>query len=80
MRRYIYKESLLKIDNFITIISSLGKGVLLGIGIGASLFGVLFMALAFNQDQSLNIGALVATLSGSACILIALNSKNLPTE
>jgi len=66
----------MKTDNFINIISSVGKGILIGLGIGAALFGVLFMALSFNQDQPLNVGALVATLSGSVCILMALNTKH----
>ena len=64
----------MKTDRIMNLISKVGKGILIGIGIGTALFGVFFMASSFTQESPLNIAALVATLAGSFCILLALKS------
>ncbi|MEP1555024.1 MAG: hypothetical protein ABJJ44_20330 [Paraglaciecola sp.] len=68
----------MKVESFMNIISNLGKGILMGVGMGASLFGVLLMAISFNQNQSENIGGLVAILVGVSCLLMALKVKGKP--
>ncbi|MEP2654001.1 MAG: hypothetical protein ABJH06_18645 [Paraglaciecola sp.] len=65
----------MKVESFMNIISNLGKGILMGVGIGASLFGGVLMAISFNQNQSVNIGGLVAILVGVSCLLMALKVK-----
>ncbi|WP_157465870.1 hypothetical protein [Colwellia sp. TT2012] len=54
--------------------------MLCGLGIGTTLFGLLFLVLSFRNDQQFNIGALVAIISGSICIFMALNLKTKTVE
>lgn len=63
----------MKSDKLLKILLSVSKGILIGIGVGAALFGILFLAISFRQDQSFNLGALIAVLAGSSCIFITLN-------
>ena len=53
------------------MVSLVGRGGLAGLGIGASLYGILFLYMAFKQGNGLNIAALVAVLAGCTCIAIA---------
>ncbi|MER2492750.1 hypothetical protein [Catenovulum sediminis] len=64
----------------ITLINAAGKGFLGGLGVGAVLFGFLFLSLSFSKGQSLNIGALAAIASGLACVFMALKFKKIPLK
>jgi hypothetical protein len=69
----------MNVNKLVDLITSLGKGLRMGIGIGCSLLGISLLSFSYANEQELNIAAFVAILSGSACILFSLNSskKNL---
>lgn len=66
------KGSVMQLGEFEYLLSQVGKGILIGLGIGAAFLGVAFLLSSWKEQQSLNIGALLAILSGSLCILSGL--------
>jgi uncharacterized membrane protein YeaQ/YmgE (transglycosylase-associated protein family) len=65
----------MNINKFADLITSMGKGILMGICIGCALLGLFLLSFSYSNGQGLNIGAFVAIISGSACILLSLNSS-----
>ena len=58
--------------DFDKLAGQLGRGILFGLGLGTSAYGGVLLYAAFAQQAELNIGALVATLAGGACLLMAV--------
>ena len=65
----------MNVIKFVDLIKSMGKGLLMGIGIGCALLGLFLLSFSYSNGQELNVGAFVAIISGSACILLSLNSS-----
>jgi hypothetical protein len=65
----------MNINKFVDLITSMGKGLLMGVGIGCALLGLSLLSYSYSNGQEINIGAFVAIFSGSACILLSLNSN-----
>ena len=69
----------MNIDKFTNLITIAGKAILGGFGFGAVSFGLLFLTVTFNNNAEFNIGAFVAILSGTICVLMSFFIKVKPT-
>ncbi|MEZ9233690.1 hypothetical protein AB4259_21745 [Vibrio amylolyticus] len=68
------------LDKFKDILSQFGRGILIGLGIGAALLGLVVLLITWKNQQPLNLGALLALFSGSFCILLGLNLSKKQVE
>ena len=50
------------------LIISITKGLLIGLGTGATLFGIFIVLTSYKNGSALNAGALVAIFSGLFCV------------
>jgi hypothetical protein len=62
----------MRVEQISNLFAGFGRGLLIGIGIGAALFGVLFLTLSIKKGQDLNLGAMMSIFSGSFCIIMGL--------
>jgi len=52
-----------------------GRGVLAGLGLGTSAYGLFFLSLSFKEATPFNLGALIAVFAGGACLFLAITLK-----
>lgn len=58
----------------------LGKGLILGIGIGCCLFGLVIISQGMYQQNQMNWAAFIAILASFFCIYLSLSNNDSKVE